>query len=95
AEATRAVAAAESFRQVTVAEGEADAIRSVFAAIHEGRATPDVLALRYFEALRHVADGQATKIFLPTDGAGLLGALAGVVELVRDAPSDGNGSSHA
>jgi hypothetical protein len=38
-----------------------------------------------------VADGQATKIFLPTDGAGLLGALAGVVELVRDTPAAGNG----
>jgi regulator of protease activity HflC (stomatin/prohibitin superfamily) len=84
AEATRAVADAERFRQLTVAEGEAEAIRSVFAAIHEGGATPEVLALRYFEALRHVADGQATKIFLPTDGAGLLGSLAGVAELWAD-----------
>jgi regulator of protease activity HflC (stomatin/prohibitin superfamily) len=95
AEATRAIAAAESFRQLTVAEGEADAIRSVFAAIHEGRATPDVLALQYFDTLRHVANGQATKIFLPTDGAGLLGALAGVVELVRDVPNSGDGASQA
>ncbi len=88
AEATRAVADAERFRQLTVAEGEAEAIRSVFSAIHEGGATPEVLALRYFEALRHVADGQATKIFLPTDGAGLLGSLAGVAELLAPSPAD-------
>ncbi len=87
AEATRAVADAERFRQLTVAEGEAAAIRSVFSAIHDGGATPEVLALRYFEALRHVAEGQATKIFLPTDGAGLLGSLAGVAELLSERPS--------
>ncbi len=90
AEATRQVADAEKYRQLTVAEGEAEAIRSVFAAIHEGEATPDVLALKYFEALRHVADGQATKIFLPGDSSGLLTSLAGVADLLRDghAPAD-------
>lgn len=90
AEATRQVADAEKYRQLTVAEGEAEAIRSVFTAIHEGGATPDVLALKYFEALRHVADGQATKIFLPGDSSGLLTSLAGVADLLRDghAPAD-------
>ncbi|MDP8987425.1 MAG: SPFH/Band 7/PHB domain protein [Actinomycetota bacterium] len=84
AEATRQVAEAEKYRQLTVAEGEAEAIRSVFAAIHEGRATPDVLALKYFEALRYVANGRATKIFLPGDSSGLLTSLAGVADLLRD-----------
>jgi regulator of protease activity HflC (stomatin/prohibitin superfamily) len=93
AEAVRARAEAESYRQITVAEGEAEAVRKVFRAIHEGGATNDVLAIKYFEALRHIADGQATKIFLPGDGAGgLLNALAGVSEVMRDAPV-GNGSS--
>nr|MDP9021039.1 SPFH/Band 7/PHB domain protein [Actinomycetota bacterium] len=84
AEATRQVAEAEKYRQLTVAEGEAEAIRSVFAAIHEGGATPDVLALKYFEALRYVANGRATKIFLPGDSSGLLTSLAGVADLLRD-----------
>jgi regulator of protease activity HflC (stomatin/prohibitin superfamily) len=88
AEAVRAVAEAEKFRQVTVAEGEADAIRTVFQAIHDGNPTADVLALKWFEALAHVADGQATKIFLPADGsAGLLGALAGVSEVLKESPA--------
>ena len=87
AEAIRAVAEAERFRRVTVAEGEALAIRSVFEAIHEGGATPDVLALKYFDALRDVAAGQATKIFLPADASGLLGTLAGAVEVARTSAS--------
>ena len=94
AEATRQIADAEKFRQLTVAEGEAQAIRSVFAAIHEGGPTADVLALKYFEALRHVADGQATKIFLPADAGGLLGTVAGLAEVVRDRPA-GDGSPPA
>ncbi len=53
-----------------------------------------MLALKHFEALEHVADGQATKIFLPTDSGGLLGSLAGVAELVRDAGAN-SGSRQA
>jgi regulator of protease activity HflC (stomatin/prohibitin superfamily) len=92
AEATRRVADAERFRQQTVAEGEADAIRRVSAAISEGGATPAILSLRYFDALQVVAQGQATKVFLPADGGGILSALAGVTEVLKDVPK-GNGTS--
>ena len=83
ADAIRRVADAEKFRQLTVAEGEADAIRSVFAAIHDGNPTADLLAVKYLEALAQIADGQATKIFLPAESSGFLGSLAGVAELFR------------
>src|SRR5712691_1671432 len=86
-EAMERIADAEKYRQLTVAEGEAAAIRSVFQAIHDGNATPDVLALRYFQALQVVADGQATKIFLPTEMGGLFGTVGGLAELLRN---DGN-----
>ena len=65
AEAIQAVADAERYRQETVAEGEAAAVRSVYAAIHEGDPTTDLLAIKYLEALQGIADGRATKIFLP------------------------------
>jgi regulator of protease activity HflC (stomatin/prohibitin superfamily) len=94
AQAMERVASAEKFRQLTVAEGEAQAIRSVFGAIHEGGATPDVLALKYLEALVRVGDGQATKIFLPTEMSGLFGAVGGLAELLRsenDASGNGTG----
>ena len=82
-EAMERIADAEKYRQLTVAEGEAAAIRSVFQAIHDGNATPDVLALRYLQALQVVADGQATKIFLPTEMSGLFGTIGGLAELLR------------
>ncbi len=84
AEAIRRVAEAEQFRQKTVADGEADAIRSVYQAIHDGDPTDDLIAIKYLETLTQIADGQATKIFLPAEMSGVMGSLAGVAELFRD-----------
>jgi regulator of protease activity HflC (stomatin/prohibitin superfamily) len=88
AEATRALAEAERFRQITVAEGEARAITTVYQAIHAGEPTPDLLAIKYLEALGRIANGQATKIFLPADFSSGLGALGAVAELFT---GDGGG----
>ena len=88
AEATRTAADAERFRQLAVAEGEAGAIRNVFQAIHDGAPSPELLAIKYLEALRSIANGRATKIFLPTESTALLGSLAGIRELFTDADGD-------
>ena len=90
AEAVRTFAEAEKFRQQAVAEGEADAIRSVYQAIHDGNPSNDLLAIKYLEALQKLGDGQATKIIVPTELAGVAGALAGVTELL-DRSSASNG----
>jgi regulator of protease activity HflC (stomatin/prohibitin superfamily) len=92
AEAIQKVADAERYRQLTVAEGEAQAIRSVYSAIHEGGASSDVIAIKYLEALQVIANGQATKIFLPADTSGFLGSLAGVAELVANGGGNGTGA---
>jgi regulator of protease activity HflC (stomatin/prohibitin superfamily) len=84
AEAMKAMADAERYKQVAIAAGQAEATRSVYAAIHDGNPTPDLITIKYLEALQQVANGQATKIFLPSEGAGLLGPLAGVAELFRN-----------
>ena len=81
AEATKAEAEAEKFRQQAVAAGQADAIRSVYAAIHDGNPTADVLAVKYLETLTAVANGQATKIFLPLEASAVLGALGPMRDL--------------
>ncbi|MDP8936693.1 MAG: SPFH/Band 7/PHB domain protein [Actinomycetota bacterium] len=81
AEATKTSAEAERARQIAVADGEAAAIRSVFQAIHDGDPSSDLIAIKYMETLRAMADGQATKIFLPTESTALLGALGGIKEL--------------
>ena len=84
AEAIRRVADAERYQLLTVAEGEAQAIERVFGAIHNGNPTPDLIAIRYLEALQGIANGQATKIFLPLDTSGVLGSVAAVGELFRE-----------
>jgi len=63
AKAIEKVATAEKFRLTTVAEGEAEAIRKVYNAIHEGRPTKDLIAIKYLEALRAIADGKQPKYF--------------------------------
>ncbi len=83
AEATKARAEAERFRQLTVAEGEAQAITTVYNAIHAGEPSPDLLAIKYLETMGRIANGQATKIYLPADFSSGLGSLAAVAELFR------------
>lgn len=88
AEAIKRVADAEKYQRLTVAEGEGQAIERVFGAIHEGDPTPDLLAVKYMEALQGVADGRATKIFLPLDTSGVLGSVAAIGELFKEASKD-------
>ena len=80
AEAIKRVADAEKYRQIAVAEGEAGAIMNVFTAIHNGRATEDVITLKYLESLGKIADGKATKIFLPIEASKILGSRGSAVE---------------
>lgn len=84
AAAVRTRAAAEQYRQEIVAEGEADAIRSVFGAITESGTDDRVIAIKYLEALQGIADGQATKIFVPADMSATLGSIGGIAELLKD-----------
>jgi len=83
AEANNRVADAERYQFETVAQGESSAIEQVFGAIHTGDPTPDLIAIRYLEALKSVADGNATKIFLPLDTSGLTNAMASLSEIAR------------
>jgi regulator of protease activity HflC (stomatin/prohibitin superfamily) len=94
AEAIRRVADAERYKRTTVAEGEAQAVIRVFNAIHEGRPTGDLVAIKYLEALAEIARGQATKIFLPMESSALLGALGGMAEMLKTkVAAQGGGSS--
>ena len=90
AEAIRAVATADRFRFETVAEGEAEAIRSVYKAIHDGDPSPDLIAIKYLEARGTIADGQATKIFIPAEMGATMGSIGAIAELFKaDDSNDG------
>jgi len=62
------------------AVGEASAIESVFTAIHEGKASPDVLAFWQLKNLAKLADSPNTKLVVPADFAGLMGAAQALVD---------------
>lgn len=83
-EAIKKVAEAEKQRKVAIAQGDAEATLKTFRAIHEGKASQDVLALKYMESLEKIAEGQATKIFLPVETSGILGAVASLSEAFND-----------
>ncbi|NLB52524.1 MAG: SPFH/Band 7/PHB domain protein [Syntrophomonadaceae bacterium] len=92
AEAIKAAAIleAEGQRQAQIleAEGEAQAILSVQRAfadsltmIKEAQADDKVLALKSLETLKDLGDGQATKLIIPSDLAGLGGVFAALKEM--------------
>jgi len=91
AEAIMKVADANKYEKLTVAKGEAEAIQTVFGAIHDGRPTNDLIAIKYLEALQKIADGQATKVFLPYEASGVLGSIAGIAELFKEKTADAGG----
>ena len=90
AQAIKEVADAEAYQKRVVAEGEGDAIERVFGAIHNGDPTPDLIAIQYLEALQEVADGRATKLFLPLETSGILGSLGAIGEIFSDLNGDGS-----
>lgn len=85
-------------KQVLEATGEAQAIKQVadaqkyqieivYDAIHKGKPTNDLIAIKYLEALTKVADGKATKVFLPLEATGIASSIGGVAELFKE-PKD-------
>jgi regulator of protease activity HflC (stomatin/prohibitin superfamily) len=93
AEAIKEVAEAEKFQKFTVAEGEGQAIERVFGAIHTGDPSPDLIAIRYLDALARIADGKATKLFLPLETSGVLGSLGAIKELFESDDSSAGPSA--
>ncbi len=83
AEAVRTKAEAEQYRQEVVGKGEADAIHSVYRAIQDAGTDDRVIAIKYLEALQGIADGQATKIFVPAEMGATLGSIGGIAELIK------------
>lgn len=81
-------AEADKESKIRQAEGEAEAILKVAKAQSEGlallknvQADQSVLTLKSFDALAKVADGQATKIIIPSEIQNLAGLVASVKEL--------------
>ena len=89
AEKEAAILRAEAEKQSAIlkAAGEAEAIREVQQALadslkmlNDAAPNDSVLKLKAIEAMQKVADGQATKIIIPSEMQGLVGLANGIVE---------------
>ena len=88
-----AILRADAEKQAAIlrAEGEAEAIRKVqqaladsLAMLNEKAPSDAVLKLKSIEAMQVVANGQATKIIIPSEMQGLVGLAGGLVEAVKE-----------
>jgi hypothetical protein len=78
-----------------VAQGEAQAIHSVYDAIQSSNPDTSLLTIKYLEALSAMADGKATKIIVPTELSGLAGGLTAITELLKSpGPGPNGGGEH-
>ena len=93
AEKQAAILKAEAERQSAIlkAEGEAEAIRKVqqaladsMAMLNEHAPNEQVIKLKSIQAMEKVADGQATKIIIPSQMQGMVGLANGLVESVKE-----------
>lgn len=84
---------AEASKQAAIraAEGEAEAIRMVQQATADGikmlvESAPnkEVIALKSLDSFEKAADGQATKIIIPTEITGVAGLAASLKELIKE-----------
>ena len=92
AEKQAAILRAEAEKQAAIlkADGEAQAILAVqqaladsIAMLNEKAPNDSVLRLKAIEAMQKVADGQATKIIIPSEMQGLVGLANGITETVK------------
>lgn len=84
-------AEAEMRSKILAAEGEAESIRLLKIAeaesirlLREAKADDAVLKIKAYEALAKLADGQSTKIIVPTNLAEMAGTITGLTEAIKD-----------
>ena len=88
--ATILAAEAEREREIKEAEGKAEAIRNIQQAnadgirmIREAGADESVIKIKSLEAFEKAADGQATKIIIPSEIQRVAGLATGLKEILR------------
>ena len=84
-------AEAEKEKMIQEAQGQAEAILKVQKAnadgirfLKEAGADESVLTLKSFEAMAKIADGQATKIIIPSEMQNLAGSIKAAVEVAKE-----------
>jgi regulator of protease activity HflC (stomatin/prohibitin superfamily) len=66
-----------------IASAEKYKIEIIYNAIKNSHPTTELIAIKYLESLNSIANGQATKIFLPLDINGVMSSIGGISELFK------------
>ena len=93
----KAIGEAEAIKQKAIAKAEGEAVsilkvqeatakglKEVLSAMKESDIDDNILALKSIEALEKVADGNATKLVLPSDTVKFLGTFKGIKEIMSE-----------
>jgi regulator of protease activity HflC (stomatin/prohibitin superfamily) len=88
---------AEGQKQAAIleAEGRSQAIGTVYNAIHAGNPDPELLAILQLDTLSKFADSDNSKILVPYESMGLLGAAQALRSVLSDVPETNGGSPPA
>ncbi|HEX4215608.1 MAG TPA: SPFH domain-containing protein [Candidatus Dormibacteraeota bacterium] len=78
--------------QVLEAEGRAQAVSTVYQAITSSRPTPELLAVLQLDTLGKVATSPNSKIVVPFESAGLMGAAQALRSMISSVPEGANGA---
>jgi len=86
-----AILRAEGSRRAAIleAEGRSEAITTVYAAIKKGEPDPTLVAILQLDTLAKFAESNNSKIVIPFESAGLLGAAQTLRSVLAAAPGDG------
>ena len=90
AEAVRRVADAERYKREVEATGQGNAISTVYGAIRDANPDERVIAIQYLDTMKIVADGRASKLFIPYEATAILGALGSIQEIFTGQPGSGS-----
>ncbi len=93
AEAVRRVADAQRYKLEVEATGQGNAISTVYGAIRDANPDERVIAIQYLDTMKIVADGRASKLFIPYEATAILGALGSIQEIFTGQPGNGSGDN--
>ena len=95
AEAVRRIADAERYKLEAEANGQANAITTVYGSIRNANPDQSVIAIQYLDAMKAVANGRASKLFIPYEATAILGALGSIQEIFVNQPKPGGDEATA
>jgi regulator of protease activity HflC (stomatin/prohibitin superfamily) len=71
---------AEADRIRFIKSAEAEMIEKIYNAIHNGRPTPELIHIKYLEALEKVSNGEGNTLLLPFEASAFMGSIVSAAQ---------------